>query len=321
MGIFDFFRHKSEPSPPRRVEPDVVSAPTLPDSDIMLLEYCTYGSYPNPKNGYPLMWEREFGIFNVNHALESLESRGYIEFCSALDMLAKFNTAQLKDIAVKNSIAVKGKKSDILAAVSEIPTDALERTVTERKYCVTEKGRQALKENEHIVFAYKNPWTGLSPEEIKALVSSQPNSPYRDSIWAEFNRRLIECMQFGRWNEYRNITLSMYWFLMQENHTRHAFDCLAEVFFYDINSSSPYIAPGLVKEVQKYVAECNCSKEDLFDIIADHAHGLVVPYNVMSANDLAGIITLLAFHEYEAAEEILQRDYPEVNLAFFEKLK
>lgn len=51
-------------------------------AEILLLEYCSYGTYPNPKNGYPGFWWFTYGIKNVSYYLEKLEQRGYIEMNS-----------------------------------------------------------------------------------------------------------------------------------------------------------------------------------------------------------------------------------------------
>ena len=42
-------------------------------AEILLLEYCSYGTYPQPKNGYPGFWWFAYGIRNVGFRLKSLE--------------------------------------------------------------------------------------------------------------------------------------------------------------------------------------------------------------------------------------------------------
>lgn len=311
MGIFDFFKRKPVPLPVQKTEPgpEAVSAPTLPDSDIMLLEYCTYGSYPNPKNGYPLMWERKFGISDVDQALCSLESRGYIEFCPALDMLPKFTVAQLKDIAAKNGIAVKGKKADILSAVSQIPVDALEQTVDERKYRVTEKGRKVLDDNESVVFAYKNPWIGISVDELKALSAKEKDVSARDLVWAEFNRRCYYLPLSGAWREYRQVRYAMYQFLKQErrhlSYTSHVY--LAEVMYLDLNDRSPLIAPAVVTDIQDVAAANSQSQNELFEYVKARLSAFPAPCNNFSWLDVSGIYVALAFRSYDAACAALSR--------------
>lgn len=52
-------------------------------AEILLLEYCSYGTYPNPKNGYPGFWWFSYGMRNIGFYLQSLADRGFIEFNEA----------------------------------------------------------------------------------------------------------------------------------------------------------------------------------------------------------------------------------------------
>lgn len=301
-------KRKPKSDAPEEPLPKPDAKPELPDADIMLLEYCTYGSYPNPKRGYPQLWKYRFNITDVNSALQSLEERGYIEFCSALDMLPKFTIAQLKDIAAQNGVAVKGKKAEILSAVSAILPADLEQTVKERKYQLTDKGRKVLAANEHVVFAYKNPWTGVSVDELKALAAEEKDVSARDLIWAEFNRRCCYLPTVGAWNEYRQVRYSMYIFLRQENRhlfmTSHVF--LAEVLYIDLNGYLPFVAPGLVSDIQEVTAAGDYSHEELFGYVRDFLSSLAsAPPNNFPGVDVAGIYTALAFRLYDDACTVL----------------
>lgn len=127
-------------------------------AEILLLEYCSYGTYPHPKNGYPGFWWFEYGIRNVGEALSSLESRGYIEYNSAVEQLPKMTIQQLKDLAAKFGIRVSGNKPDILyGIVKGASNEDLEKAITERKYILTEKGKTELEENAYVPFMHKNP--------------------------------------------------------------------------------------------------------------------------------------------------------------------
>lgn len=124
--------------------------------EILLLEYCTYGTYPNPKNGYPGFWWFEYGIRNVGQALQSLEDRGYIRFSSAMERIPKMTIPQLKELAANHGIRVSGRKQDIIdQIIAGIQEEELEQSVTERKYCLTEKGKAELQENGYVPYMHK----------------------------------------------------------------------------------------------------------------------------------------------------------------------
>lgn len=126
-------------------------------AEILLLEYCSYGTYPKPKMGYPGFWWFEYGIRDVGHALESLAERGYIELDSARNTLQKYTVAELKDIAQKYGISVSGKKDAILSAVlSGLSDEQIESEVINRKYALTEKGKAELEENAYVPYMHKH---------------------------------------------------------------------------------------------------------------------------------------------------------------------
>lgn len=323
MGILDFFARKSpksdvseivnnallQTSPyiaPQKQEPRTTSE--ISDADTILLEYCTYGSYPNPKNGYPQMWEREFHITDVDYALQSLEERGYIRLSTALETLPKLTIPQLKALAVKCGVVVKGKKADILNELYRIPADILERFVDERKYRLTEKGEQTLKSNEHIVYVFKNTFTGISIERMKELVRNEPERPYRDLIWTEFNRRCYYMTLNGLTSvgEYRNTHLAMYFFLKQEQKYKTALVHLHEVFFLDLNDSiAPFIAPRIVDEAKEVIKKTGYTKDEFFESAQRIMLGAYAPHKNFEDMDVAGIFTALSYESYEVVYRIL----------------
>ena len=48
-------------------------------AEIALLKYCSYGTYPHPRYGYPGLWWFRYGIKNVGYHLQDLEKRGFIQ--------------------------------------------------------------------------------------------------------------------------------------------------------------------------------------------------------------------------------------------------
>ena len=47
-------------------------------AEILLLEYCSYGTYPGPKNGYPGFWWFEYGIRDVGAVLRSANACPFV---------------------------------------------------------------------------------------------------------------------------------------------------------------------------------------------------------------------------------------------------
>lgn len=318
MSIFDFFSRKATKLPASNPTEDVVSQHStndepsgqeeLSDADILLLEYCTYGTYPNPRNGYPLMWEREFNIADVDIALQSLEDRGYIRFTSAIETLPRFTVAQLKSVAEKNGVAVKGKKADILAAVSAIPPEKLESAIADRKYCLTAAGHDALKKYEPIVYVLKNRFTGISSSRMRELVCAEPDRPYRDLIWTEFQRQSYNLAQAGLsgGREDRALSLAMFFFLKQEHREKTALIHLHNIFFIDINDEySPLIAPRIVEEAREIAKKINYTENDFFQSAQKIMINTYAPHKNFEDIDVAGIYTSLVFGHYDTAYKLL----------------
>lgn len=127
-------------------------------AEILLLEYCSYGTYPRPKTGYPGFWWFEYGIKNVGAKLQNLEKRGFIRKNSPRDSVSKLTVPQLKQILSDMNLSTSGKKADLVQRVlGNVPDAALSKYVTETKYVLTELGQRELAENSYVPYMHKHP--------------------------------------------------------------------------------------------------------------------------------------------------------------------
>ncbi len=135
----------------------IPSAHGLYPAEILLLDYCSRGTYPNPKSGYPRCWWFSYGIRDVNAVLASLEERGFITLGSVKDAIPGFTIPQLKGILVAHEQATSGKKADLVVRVSQTVTDEeLLAAGAQQKYALTELGRQELDENAYVPYMHTN---------------------------------------------------------------------------------------------------------------------------------------------------------------------
>ena len=160
---YTLITHQGTPFERRVITFDERKANSYPSStglyvaEILLLEYCSYGTYPKTKMGYPGFWWFEYGIRDIGNALKSLEKRGYIEYGKAKDAIKKLTVAELKEIAGEHNIQVAGKKADILNTVlSSLSDEELEKYATNKKYVLTEKGNTELHENLYVPYMHKH---------------------------------------------------------------------------------------------------------------------------------------------------------------------
>ena len=124
-------------------------------AEILLLEYCSKGAYPEPKNGYPGFWRYTYGIQDVGAALKSLEERGFITFAASIKTLNSLTIMQLKDILLTSNQTTTGTKAQLIERVSEIYSDKELLTLgVKPKYVLTDVGRSELIENEYIPYMH-----------------------------------------------------------------------------------------------------------------------------------------------------------------------
>lgn len=139
-----------------RKQTAIPSSTGLYPAEILLLEYCSYGTYPAPKNGYPGFWWFSYGIRDVGAALKSLEVRGYIAFAAAKDSLNSLTMPQLKDMLSSKGLSASGKKADLVIRVAEAFTEAeLLSAGIQTKYMLTELGKRELDENAYVPYMHK----------------------------------------------------------------------------------------------------------------------------------------------------------------------
>ena len=188
--------HQGTPFEKRVITFDERKAISYPSStglyvaEDLLLEYCSYGTYPKPKNGYPGFWWFEYGIRDVGNALKSLLDRGYIQYDSAENTIKRLTVAELKAIAEEHDIPVKGKKDDILKTVlSALPSEEIEKYAINRKYRLTEKGAAELQENAYIPYMHKH--------KNKTIEGSQFGDEF--NVWSI--NKLLKGKNVSEWRE------------------------------------------------------------------------------------------------------------------------
>lgn len=127
-------------------------------AEILLLDYCTKGQFPNPKGGYQGFWWFEYGIRNVGAVLKSLEERGFIVLNSIKSSLNSLTIPQLKELLVEKGAPTKGKKADLVERAKIYLTDAeLIAIGLQPKYILTDLGKVELEDNAYVPYMHRVP--------------------------------------------------------------------------------------------------------------------------------------------------------------------
>ena len=108
--------------------------------------------YKTTQTDFPGYLTYSYEITNPRKMLKALNDRGYIVPGSAIDTLSIYKVSELKEIASKAGISVKGKKADILSQLSESGEDAITEFIKERKWKLTENGKAEIKANPYISY-------------------------------------------------------------------------------------------------------------------------------------------------------------------------
>ncbi|MBQ6207302.1 MAG: hypothetical protein IJK52_09505 [Oscillospiraceae bacterium] len=125
-------------------------------AEILLLDYCAAGKYPNPKSGYPGFWWFEYGIRDVGGALRSLENRGFIRKSTAKERVHGLTAAEMKGILSDFGLPGTGKKADLEKRLQEsLSEQDLAAKIPGWKYVLTDLGKSELAENEYVPYMHK----------------------------------------------------------------------------------------------------------------------------------------------------------------------
>lgn len=133
----------------------IPSARGLYPAEILLLEYCSKGTYPRPKNGYPGFWWFAYGIRDVGAVLKNLEERGYIVLTSPKDSLRAFTVQELKGLLIAKGQPTTGKKAELIVRVAGVVSEEeLLEAGVQRKYALTDIGQQELTDNAYVPYMH-----------------------------------------------------------------------------------------------------------------------------------------------------------------------
>lgn len=293
-------------------------------AEILLLEYCSYGTYPNPKDGYPGFWWFEYGIKNVGAKLKSLEERGFIRISLPSESISGLTTAQLKEILKLCGLPVNGKKNDLVQRIkNNLSNDDLSDYISECKYTLTDLGKSELSENKYVPYIHKKKPLGITVWEINSRISKEINwqKNFGDMLWKEFGKQCYQHIKEQNYGFYRNTRFEMAMFLKEEQKYYDAIALLSEVIFWDLTGCGngfsynsflevefglnkqfgsgflfPYeksimtIAPGVIREIGICQRKLKLSDDDLRSFLTENIRNFTAPVQFFTYDEIVDII-------------------------------
>ena len=160
--------------------------------------------YKTTETNFSDYFMRKYEIVNPLKMLKSLQTRGFLQIGSPIDMLPSLKVAELKEIAAGIGLEVKGKKADIVSALSDVAPDKIDGFVKDRKWKLTDLGQAALKQNPYVQYfldahEYDVTMVGVTIWTVIEDFIKDTKRPYRDVIYRQLNDRMNEaCIAFQR---------------------------------------------------------------------------------------------------------------------------
>lgn len=192
----------------------------------------------NSENKFQWFWENELGIKNPQDIINSLYERGFVDVEDTRTTISRLTIPEIKEYLKEYGCNLKGKKEELLDRLfNECDVSAIGKKLTQRRYCLTDTGKQELesKENEYII---KGSYISIYEMNILLYKNNPLNLSYEDIIWRRFleqSEKALNTLEFGT---YRNIRLNMSYFLSDKNRDSERLYYLCEVVAYDLSGLS-----------------------------------------------------------------------------------
>lgn len=179
---------------------------------------------------------------------------------------------------------------------------------------LTELGKSEISDNEYVMYLHRHKKWCLDTEKIMQEALKNPKQ-WRNIIWSEFNR-LYFSEGARNISKRRFIKQSMYEFVLEEKNYAAAFDCLAEVFFIDLNcyvvpehDPTLIISPGLKNSFKPLVKELGWNDHQMVDRLVFIFNRMENIFKNYTIQDCALIITALTFDMEDVANKILRNNF------------
>lgn len=269
--------------------------------EILLLEYCKKGNYPNPQGGYQGFWWFDYGIKDAGAVLKTLENRGFIRYASPIERIETLKVAQLKEILKELDLQTTGKKSDLIERIKNSDNlSVLDGYFKDKKYTLTELGENELKENEYIPYMNSHKNLEMTVWDMNKQIH-HTNLGYRNILWGNFNKQYMQYISQRQFGLARNVKLSMGNFLCEESKYKDALLCYAEVCYYDVvyyegfsgyDDVSDLLLSGIITTMKGCKEKAKISNDELFNLMINHFSKLMVAGRKIniSNQDLSGMI-------------------------------
>lgn len=193
----------------------------------------------NCNNNFEWYWENDLGVKNPQALIDKLIGQGFVDVEDTKTAISRLTIPEIKVFLKEYGCNLTGKKAELIDRLfAECDIPAIGSTITQRRYCLTDKGKEEVEseENEYVMYTFKK-GNGISIFDMNIILYK--NNPldlsYKDIIWRKYVNQAEEELQNLEFGPYRNSMWSMSRFLRDENKYDESLYYICKAAMYDIS--------------------------------------------------------------------------------------
>lgn len=246
----------------RLQEESIPSRNGLRPHEILMLSYSP--RYSANQDCFPRFWSYKYAVPNPSDVLRKLERDGFIRAGTAMESLSWLTLPSLKAILLQQGLKTSGKKTDLIDRIkSDVLESVIESHIPERHYVLTAIGESELKENEYVVSLHNKDY-GVSVWDVNKALRGGSSKHWRDAVWGELNRELLDAMKYLSHGNVAPMTSVMYRqvdFLKDEGRIDQAIVIVIDALSKEIGARAP---AGFLLDKELYEKGIDTSKQPSF---------------------------------------------------------
>lgn len=286
----------------------------LTPGEIILIDWCNGNS---EHKLFPQYFKYNYNV-DVRKSIEKLLNQEFLEYGSYSNQLESLKVTELKEILANNNLTPKGKKSDLITQIieSDIKVKDLPKS-----YILTFKGRETVRDYEHIILAHKDKYFDVSSAIFYKSKFPYPYG-YGDLKWAYLGNQTLEYTQNKEFGLLRNTYLAKADHLDKEKKYSNALSHYIVVVLLDASGLSNgyryyrkpfyenvYVTSRIFEYIKKIIDKESLTKKD-YDSAFSYAlrfFSPLQPFSFLSVQDIEFFKEKIYSLDHEMIENYLKK--------------
>lgn len=292
------------------------------------------------ENKYQGFWWYQYGVKDVKSLLDSLLARGFVKEGSVFDSLQAYDFNELRRKTKELGIKAGGTRADIINRLSDsVSVEKLGILFPRRSYAVTEKGKEAIKDDGYVMFIHQHPNYGHTIYSMNRLLNGNTRD-YQNRLFEQFQKQMLEHLQQSNYGLYRNDLMNIAGLIIEFGQFKSALTLYEEVAYWDLSGLGngklnlemsaqfwfPYdktmlkIAPFIIQRIKECKEKLEMTDDDFYAFSQNVMNNLSAPFHVFMKEEVIRIIVCEMNNDlrevsgiFEIAKQRLQQKYPQIS--------